>query len=71
MTADITVIGAGTEVGTGTDYSTFAGHGFGYRHNAKPNSAARWPERFTEWLSESGLLDAPETNYSCASGGPR
>ena len=25
-----------------------AGHGFGYRHNAKPSAAVRWPERFTE-----------------------
>ena len=33
-----------------------AGHGFGYRHGAKPSAAARWPERFTEWLSDSGLL---------------
>lgn len=33
-----------------------AGHGFGYRHNAKPSAAARWPERFTEWLGDSGLL---------------
>lgn len=33
-----------------------AGHGFGYRHDAKPSAAARWPERFMEWLSDSGLL---------------
>ena len=33
-----------------------AGHGFGYRSNAKPSAAARWPERFTEWLGDSGLL---------------
>lgn len=33
-----------------------AGHGFGYRHNAKPSAAARWPDRFVEWLSDSGLL---------------
>lgn len=38
-----------------------AGHGFGYRHNAKPSAAARWPERFMEWLSDSGLLKEPET----------
>jgi acetyl esterase/lipase len=38
-----------------------AGHGFGYRHNAKPSAAARWPERFTEWLTDSGLLKQPET----------
>ncbi len=33
-----------------------AGHGFGYRPDAKPSAAARWPERFTEWLADSGLL---------------
>jgi endo-1,4-beta-xylanase len=33
-----------------------AGHGFGYRPDAKPSPAARWPERFTEWLSDNGLL---------------
>jgi endo-1,4-beta-xylanase len=33
-----------------------AGHGFGYRTDAKPSAAARWPERFTEWLADSGLL---------------
>jgi endo-1,4-beta-xylanase len=33
-----------------------AGHGFGYRIDAKPSAAARWPERFTEWLGDSGLL---------------
>lgn len=33
-----------------------AGHGFGYRHHAPPSAAARWPERFTEWLADSGLL---------------
>jgi endo-1,4-beta-xylanase len=33
-----------------------AGHGFGYRHEAKPSAAARWPERLTEWLSDSGML---------------
>ncbi|GDY09969.1 endo-1,4-beta-xylanase [Planctomycetia bacterium] len=38
-----------------------AGHGFGYRHNAKPSAAARWPERFTEWLIDSGLLKDLET----------
>ncbi|MFO0840837.1 MAG: alpha/beta hydrolase [Gemmataceae bacterium] len=32
-----------------------AGHGFGYRPDAKPSAAARWPERFTEWLGDSGL----------------
>jgi endo-1,4-beta-xylanase len=33
-----------------------AGHGFGYRHDAKPSAAARWTDRFTEWLTDSGLL---------------
>jgi len=33
-----------------------AGHGFGYRPDAKPSAAVRWPERFTEWLQDSGLL---------------
>jgi acetyl esterase/lipase len=33
-----------------------AGHGFGYRHDAKARAASRWPERLTEWLSDSGLL---------------
>jgi endo-1,4-beta-xylanase len=37
-----------------------AGHGFGYRHDAKPSAAARWPERFTEWLRDSGLLKYTE-----------
>ncbi len=37
-----------------------AGHGFGYRHNAKPSAAARWPERFTEWLADSGMLSSTE-----------
>lgn len=37
-----------------------AGHGFGYRHDAKPSAAARWPDRFLEWLSDSGLLNAQE-----------
>ena len=38
-----------------------AGHGFGYRPNAKPSAATRWTERFTEWLSDSGLLTELET----------
>lgn len=38
-----------------------AGHGFGYRHNAKPSAAARWPERLTEWLIDSGLLNPVES----------
>jgi acetyl esterase/lipase len=33
-----------------------AGHGFGYRPDAKPSAAIRWPERFTEWLGDSGFL---------------
>ena len=33
-----------------------AGHGFGYKPDAKPSAAARWPERFKEWLGDSGLL---------------
>ncbi len=33
-----------------------AGHGFGYRHDAKASAAARWPVRLTEWLSDSKLL---------------
>ncbi len=37
-----------------------SGHGFGYRHNAKPSAAARWPERLTEWLVDSGLLTEVE-----------
>lgn len=35
-----------------------AGHGFGYKADAKPSAAARWPTRFTEWLTDSGLLNA-------------
>lgn len=38
-----------------------AGHGFGYRHDAKPSAAARWPKRFTDWLTDSGLLMPLET----------
>ncbi len=33
-----------------------AGHGFGYKPDAKPSAAARWPDRFAEWLTDSGLL---------------
>lgn len=33
-----------------------AGHGFGYKADAKPSAASRWPQRFTEWLMDSGLL---------------
>jgi endo-1,4-beta-xylanase len=33
-----------------------AGHGFGYKPDAKPTAASRWPQRFTEWLTDSGLL---------------
>jgi acetyl esterase/lipase len=32
-----------------------AGHGFGYRPG-KTGAAAKWPERFIEWLSDSGFL---------------
>lgn len=31
-------------------------HGFGYRPNAKPSAAVRWPDRFVDWLTDSGLL---------------
>lgn len=34
-----------------------AGHGFGYKHDAKPTAASRWPTRLTEWLTDSGLLN--------------
>ncbi|MBE7498393.1 MAG: alpha/beta hydrolase [Verrucomicrobiaceae bacterium] len=33
-----------------------AGHGFGYRADAKPGAAARWPQRLLEWLQDAGLL---------------
>lgn len=33
-----------------------AAHGFGYRAKAKPTAASKWPERFTEWLKDSGFL---------------
>jgi acetyl esterase/lipase len=32
-----------------------AGHGFGYKSGTN-TAAGRWPERFTEWLTDSGLL---------------
>lgn len=32
-----------------------AGHGFGYRPG-KTGAAAKWPERFTEWLEDSGFM---------------
>lgn len=32
-----------------------AGHGFGYKPGTK-TAAGRWPERFTEWLTDSGFL---------------
>ena len=38
-----------------------AGHGFGYRDNAKPSAAARWPERLVEWLADSGMLATQKT----------
>ena len=34
-----------------------AGHGFGYKPDAAPTAASRWPQRFTEWLTDSGLLE--------------
>ena len=33
-----------------------AGHGFGYKPG-KTGAAAKWPDRFTEWLQDSGLLE--------------
>jgi endo-1,4-beta-xylanase len=33
-----------------------AGHGFGYKPDAKPTAASRWPQRLIEWLTDSGLL---------------
>lgn len=33
-----------------------AGHGFGYKPDAEPSAAARWPDRFIEWLTDSRLL---------------
>lgn len=33
-----------------------AGHGFGYKPDAKPSAAARWPQRLVEWLQDTGLL---------------
>lgn len=32
-----------------------AGHGFGYRHGVT-TAAGKWPERFQEWLTDSGFL---------------
>lgn len=32
-----------------------AGHGFGYKPG-KTGAAAKWPDRFTEWLQDSGFL---------------
>lgn len=37
-----------------------AGHGFGYKADAKPSAAARWPQRFVEWLEDSGLIPVSE-----------
>lgn len=39
-----------------------AGHGFGYRHGGRSSAAARWPERFTEWLGDSQLLNPVDAN---------
>ena len=33
-----------------------AGHGFGYKPDAKPTAASRWPQRLLEWLTDTGLL---------------
>ena len=33
-----------------------ADHGFGYKPDAKPTAASRWPQRLTEWLTDTGLL---------------
>lgn len=33
-----------------------AGHGFGYKPDAKPSAGARWPQRLVEWLEDSALL---------------
>lgn len=32
-----------------------AGHGFGYRPG-KTGAASKWPERFTDWLTDTGIL---------------
>jgi acetyl esterase/lipase len=32
-----------------------AGHGFGYRPE-RQDAAGRWPERFIDWLRDSGML---------------
>ena len=37
-----------------------AGHGFGYKPGTT-TAAGRWPERFTEWLTDSGLLGEMES----------
>lgn len=34
-----------------------AGHGFGYRANAKKSAARDWTFRFTDWLQDSGFLN--------------
>jgi endo-1,4-beta-xylanase len=34
-----------------------AGHGFGYRPDAKPTPASAWVERFQEWLAGQHFLD--------------
>ncbi|HYF33759.1 MAG TPA: alpha/beta hydrolase [Prosthecobacter sp.] len=33
-----------------------AKHGFGYRPDAPPTAASKWPTRLTEWLTDTGLL---------------
>jgi len=37
-----------------------AGHGFGYRPD-KTGAAAKWPERFVEWLSDSGFFPSSQS----------
>jgi endo-1,4-beta-xylanase len=32
-----------------------AKHGFGYRPNATPTAVSKWPERLTEWLTDTGV----------------
>lgn len=41
------------------------GHGFGY-HPGTTTAAGAWPDRFREWLIDSGLLSEPEGATSAA-----
>lgn len=45
------------EVGVKAELHIFsnAGHGFGYRPE-RTDAAGRWPERFIDWLQDSGML---------------